>query len=111
MAAEDIRDLQRRAQHARRALGGWLVLGLVFGLVLLERHRSEAIQGAHDLADRVGGDLEIERGGLELGMPKRSRVIMRSSYLIENRTSAAWDLVLPVLAVASGQQTSPRLLP
>ena len=72
MIAEDIRDLQRRARHPRRALGGWRVLGLVFGLVLLGDQRSEAIQGAHDLADRVGGDLEIERGGLELGMTERS---------------------------------------
>ena len=43
MTAEDIRDLQCRAQQARRALGGRLVLGLVFGLVLLGDQRSEAI--------------------------------------------------------------------
>ena len=50
MVAEDVRDLQR---HARRALGGRLVLELVFGLVLLGRQRSEPIQRAHDLADQL----------------------------------------------------------
>src|SRR6267143_997419 len=59
MTAEDIRDLQCRAQQARRALGGRLVLGLVFGLLLLGDQRSEAIQRAHDLADRPGGDLGV----------------------------------------------------
>jgi hypothetical protein len=53
MVAEDVRDLQRRARHARRALGGRLVFGLVFGLVLLGRQRSEPIQRAHDLADQL----------------------------------------------------------
>jgi hypothetical protein len=46
MVAEDIRDLQRRARHPRRALGGRLMLALV----LLGPQQSEAIQRAHDLA-------------------------------------------------------------
>jgi hypothetical protein len=73
MVAEDIRDLQSRARHARRALSGRLVLGLV----LLGPQRSEAIQRAHDLADRIGGDAGVKRRGLELGMPKRSCAILR----------------------------------
>ncbi len=77
MTAEDIRDLQRRTRHPRRALGRRLVPGLVFGPVLLGHQRSEAIQRAHDLADRLGGDLRVERRALELGMPKRSCAIMR----------------------------------
>jgi len=35
------------------------------------------IQRAHDLADGIGGDAGIERRGLELGVPKRARVILR----------------------------------
>ena len=68
MAAEDIRDLQRRARHARRALGGRLVLGLV----LIGHQRSEAIQRAHDLADRVGGDVGVERRRIKFGMPQQN---------------------------------------
>ena len=72
MAAENIRDLQRRARHARRALGGRLVLGLV----LLGHQRSETIQRAHDLADGVGGDAGVERCRIELGMPEQPRGIV-----------------------------------
>ena len=74
MAAEDIRDLQRRARHARRALGGRLVLGLFFGLVLLVllgHQRSETIQRAYDLADRVGGDVRVERRRVKLGVTEQ----------------------------------------
>ena len=67
MIAEDIRDLQCRARHARRALGGWLA----FGFILPGRHqRCEAVERAHDLADGVGGDAGVERRGVELGVPK-----------------------------------------
>jgi hypothetical protein len=77
MAAEDIRDLQCRARHARRALGWRFVLGLVLGLLLLGHERSEAVERAHDLADGIAGDMSIERCGLKLGMPKRSCAILR----------------------------------
>ena len=63
MAAENIRDLQNRARHARRALGGWR------GAFELRR---DMLQRAHDLTDRLGGDPRIERGVLEfaaLGSP------------------------------------------
>ena len=63
MAAEDIRDLQSWARHARRALGG--------RLRLLELER-DMLQRAHDLADRLGGDTSIERRGIELGVPEQS---------------------------------------
>ena len=86
MAAEDIRNLQLWTCQERRALGGQLRLGLLFGLVLdlvldlalRGPQRREAIERAHDLADRVGGDARVERCGLKLGMSKRSRVIMRT---------------------------------
>src|SRR5262249_43125610 len=60
MAAEDIRNLQLWTCQERRALDGRLSLGLFFDLVLdlvlLGPQRREAIERAHDLADRVGGD-------------------------------------------------------
>jgi len=84
LAAEDIRNLQLWTCQERRALGGQpglglvfsLLLGRVFGLVLLGQQRCEAIERAHDLADRVGGDARIERRGLELVVTQRPRVIM-----------------------------------
>ena len=69
MAAEDIRNLQPWTCQQRRALGGRLVFGLVvrlllgrvFGLILFGPQRREAIERAHDLADRFGGDTRVER--------------------------------------------------
>jgi hypothetical protein len=68
MAAEDIRDLQRRARHARRASAGRRGLGEL---------ARDAIERAHDLADRLGGNARIERRGIELGVAKQSCAIMR----------------------------------
>lgn len=62
MPAEDIRDLQNRARHARRALGGWL------GRLELQR---DMLQRAHDLTDRLGGDPGIERRVLEFGVTEQ----------------------------------------
>ena len=59
MIAEDIRDLQCRTRHARRALSRRL------GLLDLA---GEMFQRAHDLSDRLGGDAGIERRGIELGV-------------------------------------------
>src|SRR6266478_9895416 len=42
---------------------------------LLEFER-DVLQRAHDLADRLGGDAGIERGGVELGVTEWSRFIM-----------------------------------
>jgi len=63
MAAEDIRNLQPWTLQQCRALGGrlGLLLGLVLDLVLLGPERCEAVERAHDLADRVGGDARVER--------------------------------------------------
>src|SRR6266849_8351378 len=75
MAAEDIRNLQPWTRQQRRALGGRLRLGLLFdlllGLVLVGPQRREAIERAHDLADRIGGDARVERRRLKLGMSKQ----------------------------------------
>jgi hypothetical protein len=73
MAAEDIRNLQPWTLQQRRALDGRLGLGLLFGplldllldLVLLVPQRREAIERAHDLADRFGGDMRVERCRLQ----------------------------------------------
>src|SRR5882724_10431220 len=62
----DIRNLQLWTCQERRALGGWHVLGLFLGLVLLGPQRRQTIQRAHDLTDRVGGDAGVERRGIEL---------------------------------------------
>jgi len=81
MVAEDIRNLQRRARHASGGRG-------VLQLILLGHQRSEAIEWALDLADRVG------RRGLELGVPERPRAIMRSFYVIESQRSAEQNWLL-----------------
>ena len=61
MAAEDIRNLQSRARHARASAGRP-------DLLELER---DVLQRAHDLADRLGGDAGIERRGVELGVTEQ----------------------------------------
>jgi hypothetical protein len=75
MAAENVRHLQLWTCQERRALGRRLGLGLVLGLLLAQRR--EAIERAHHLADRVGGDARVERRRIELGMTQQSRDIMR----------------------------------
>src|SRR6266478_8594464 len=62
MAAEDIRDLQRWARHACRALRGWS------NLLELER---DMLQRAHHLPDRLGGNAGVKRRGVELGMTEQ----------------------------------------
>ena len=61
MAAENIRDLQPWTRHALCASGGRFVLGFV----LLGRQRRQAVERAHDLADRVGGNAGVERRRFE----------------------------------------------
>ena len=87
MAAEDIRNLQPWTRQQRRA-SGWrldlglvvsLLLGRVFGVVRLGPQRREAVERAHDFADRVGGDARVERCRLQLRMSKRTRVILSTS--------------------------------
>jgi hypothetical protein len=68
VAAEDIRDLQFWARHARRASGGQRKLRLG----TLGQQWSDAIQRAHHLAQRVRGDAGVECGGVELGVPEQS---------------------------------------
>ena len=68
MAAEDIRNLESGTDHEGRALGRRL--GPLGG------QWREAIERAHDRADHVGGDLRVERGGVELGMPEQPRGIV-----------------------------------
>src|SRR5262244_2836874 len=75
MAAEDIRNLQPWTCQQRRA-SGWrlglgLLLDLVVDLVRLGPQWRVAIEQAHDLADRVGGDARVERRRLKLGMTEQ----------------------------------------
>jgi hypothetical protein len=87
MVAENIRHLQLRTRHARRASGGRLNLrrdlhgwrhglGHGLGLIFFGDQRREAIERAHHLADGVGGDPRIERRRFKLGMAEQSCVIM-----------------------------------
>src|SRR5579863_4907527 len=62
MAAEDIRDLQRRTRHACRASGGRLAF---------VARPDEAIERARDLADDLGCNLGIARGGIELDVAEQ----------------------------------------
>ena len=62
VVAEDIRDLQRWARHDEPASGGR------FGWC---QRQGDAIERAHDVADRPGGDPGVERGGVELGVPQQ----------------------------------------
>ena len=63
VVAEDIRDLQSRARHARRALAGWPHLLELQG---------DMLQWAHHLLDRFGGNPCIECRVLELGVTEQS---------------------------------------
>ena len=67
MRAEDIRELERRARHARRVLAG-------------PGGRLEAfdqmIERAHDLTQRIGGNARVESRSVELGMAERTRVTL-----------------------------------
>ena len=62
MAAEDIRDLQCRARHARCVLGR--------RLVFFTLQRRETIERAHDFPDGVGGNVCVDRRRFEFGVPK-----------------------------------------
>ena len=69
VAAEDIRDLQRWTRP-------WRAAAQAGGSSFFVSVGAEPVERAHDVADRVGGDLGVERRRVELGMPERSRVIM-----------------------------------
>ena len=62
MRAEDIRELERRARHARRVLTGRR--GGLEGF-------DEMIERAHDLTQRIGGNARVESGSVELGMAQQ----------------------------------------
>jgi hypothetical protein len=53
-------------RDTRRASGGR------FGL-----RQRDAVERAHDLLDRLGGDARVERRGVELGMAEQSCAILR----------------------------------
>jgi hypothetical protein len=62
VVAEDIRDLQRRPQHARRMSTRCL------NLLELDR---DVLQRAHDCINGLGGHPRVERGILKLGMAEQ----------------------------------------
>jgi hypothetical protein len=74
-AAENIRDLQGRARHVRRASGGRAKLFELDGN-MLERalHRT----------DSLGGDPRVERGAIELGVAEQN-LVTRISVFCSNR--------------------------
>ena len=67
MRAEDIREFERRARHARRLSSGRR--GVLEGF-------DEMIERAHDLTQRIGSNARVESRSVELGMPEQSRVII-----------------------------------
>jgi len=62
MAAEDIRDLQCRARHARRASGRRRGCLKAF---------DEMIERADHLTDRFGRNARVERRGIEFGVAEQ----------------------------------------
>ena len=77
MVAEDIRDLQRGTGHDASAVmpAAWASGG----------QRRETIERAHDRADRVGGDVRVERGRIELGMAEQNLDQTRTSVFCSSR--------------------------
>jgi len=69
MVAEDVRDLQGWPGHGRRALRRRR-------LILCQ---GQTVERAGDGSQQVGGDLGVACSGVELGMPKRTRVILSTS--------------------------------
>ena len=63
MAAEDIRDLQRRTRHAR-CVSGWRRGCL--------KDFDEMIERANHLADRFGRNARVERRSVELGVTEQN---------------------------------------
>src|SRR6266851_9924427 len=84
MDAEDIRELQRRARHARRALAGRP------GLLELA---GDMLQRAHDLADRLGGDARIERRRVKLGVTEQNLNHANVDVLLEQMGGKAVPLM------------------
>src|ERR1700730_2498163 len=80
VVAEDVRDLQSWTGHVSRALGG--------RLSLLELAR-DAIERAHDLADRLGGDACIECGGIEFGVAEQDLDYTNVDLLLEQMRGKA----------------------
>src|SRR6266487_3427029 len=60
-----------RKISATSSAGRDMRCALAWRLVLRGAQRRQAIQRAHDFANGVGGNTGIERGGLELGVPKQ----------------------------------------
>ena len=100
VAAEDVRDLQSWAGHAG-PLRRWR------SDCSLWYERREPVQRTHDFANEVGGDLGVARRGVELGMPERTRAIMRTFYVIETEGSAEQDSMLAGGATLSARDTRP----
>jgi hypothetical protein len=70
-------------------LGGWLHLV------------EQQVERTGHLTDRLDGDAGVKRRGVELGMPERTRAIMRTFYVIEIESSPERDSMLANDAVVS----------
>ena len=98
VGAEDVSDLQRGPGHVIRALLQPASQRLI--LKLLQR-----LERADRAADRLGGNVGIDRGGIEPGMPEQPRVIMLTFYVIENQSAVERDRLL---ADAAGHSARDR---
>ncbi len=71
-----------------------------------ELHRFlERYKRAHHGVDGLGGNVGIERGVVELGVPEQPRVIMLTFYVIENQSAVERDRLL---ADAAGHSARDR---
>ena len=81
MSIQDIRDLDERPRHDGRGTSRW-------------RRRRQQRERARHLSDRLQRHPRVDGGGVELLVPERSRGIMRTFYVIEIESSAAWNPML-----------------
>jgi len=70
-------------------------------------HLQQEVERARHLADRADGDARVERRRVELLVSERTRVIMRTFYVIETESSAERDSMLASGARLSARDTWP----
>src|SRR5580704_10994609 len=70
-------------------------------------HLQQEVERARHLADRADGDARVERRRVELLVSERTRVLMRTFYVIETESSVGRDPMLAGAARAFVRDTRP----